>query len=86
MSGWVIKWPLASQTHGFATKRYLVLRDNTLSYYKDSTYITASGLEAVKSNMVDCLFLTEYSYAVRARKRLRACIKVVTSTDTMWFR
>lgn len=36
MSGWVIKWPRVSEkSSGFATKRYLVLKDNILVYYVD---------------------------------------------------
>jgi hypothetical protein len=90
MTGWVIKWPQASEKSGFASKKFLVLRDNILAYYQAPPYeFSFLGSEALKSQAADlenCLVLTAKSTVSISRMRLRTAIKVVTDDDTLYFR
>lgn len=90
MTGWVIKYPRATEKSLLASKNFLVLRDNMLAYYQAPPYeFSFMGSEALKSQAVDlenCIVLTAKSTVKISRMRLRTCIKVDGQNDTLYFR
>ena len=91
MTGWVIKWPRATEASSpFASKNFLVLRDNVLAYYHAPPFeFSVLGSEALKSQVADldnCLVLNATSTVKLSRMRLRACIRVETQNDKLYFR
>jgi len=79
-SGWRFKWPMKSQGMGRMTKRFFVLRDDELSYYK--TVPRDRRGERAEAFMR----LVPGTTVKKDRKFLRACITVQSPLDTLWLK
>lgn len=81
-SGWMTKWPMKSQRAGRMTKRFFLLRDNVLSYYKRKPI----NEEQAETGLKYGLRLSDTSTIAKGRHFLIPCITVTTTTDTLWTR
>ena len=81
-SGWMTKWPMKSQRAGRMTKRFFLLRDSVLSYYKRKPM----NEEQAETGLKYGLQLNETSSIAKGRHFLIPCITVTTNTDTLWTR
>jgi hypothetical protein len=73
-SGWVIKWPMKKQNAGMRTKRFLILRDRTLSYHKKEP-----SREEYESSTVTPLVtikLKSGDIAKKSRYKFLSCVEV----------
>ena len=81
-SGWLTKWPMQSQTSGRMTKRFFILRDRLISYYKRRPLTS----EAADAAFAVGILLTPNSSVSKGRHFLIPCITIATATDTLWVR
>jgi len=79
-SGWRIKWPMKSQGMGRMTKRFFVLRDDEISYFKT----VPRDRRGEKAEAF--IRLVPQSIVKKDRKLLMSCITVQTPLDTLWLR
>ena len=79
-SGWRFKWPMKSQGMGRMTKRFFVLRDDEITYYK-SVPRDRRGERAEAF-----IRLVPGTTVKKDRKFLRACITVQSPLDTLWLK
>eukprot|EP01038_Epipyxis_sp_PR26KG_P009071 gene9071-12233_t len=82
-SGWLTKWPMASQQFGRRSRRFFILRDNILSYYKTKPI---DEEEALNSFSLNTLHLTDSTSIEITRYYLLRCIKITTPIDILWIR
>jgi hypothetical protein len=85
-SGWMMKWPLSSQSFGMPSKRFFMLRGSRLTYYPivPSFRTSASAqrpglLSDMRSNVppMEILRITDQSSIGYSRKRLQRCLRMV---------
>lgn len=82
-SGWLLKWPMATQSLGRRRWRFFVLRDHLLSYFP----LRPASEEVIKAGFSrNTLHLTETSTVTVGRKFLQKCLVVQTPLDTLWAR
>lgn len=103
LAGVVLKWPTRCQNvFGRMTKRLLVLKGNTLSYYSSKTQLGLDMLTPIVSTPATgsashsssysvakpkyTLSLSDTTTIARSKCYWRDCVEIVALKDTMWFK
>ena len=83
--GYLRKWPSATQSIGRQTKRFFILKDSLLRYYRSEP----SSIDACKNDYMYRLHISAFSTVRRHTKYLLNCIRIHRNEDPddiLWVR